>query len=263
MAESQTSRLTAGEIFARVSSGGQEELERPPHNLAFSALGSGLAMGLSGLGVAVLLSVLGTEGLGETLAYLAYPLGFIAVILGRLQLFTENMLFPIAASLTDRSRLARTARLWGVVLAANLVGTSLFALLMTRTPALAPEFRSELATLGGELAIKPFWTVFWSAVVAGWLVALVAWLVTASTDTTGQVLVVVLFTYLIGIAQLAHSIAGSAEVLTGLFAGETTLDRALLWHLAAVLGNALGGVVIVALINYGQVHRQQDGDGRG
>lgn len=251
----ETSRLSAAEIFERVSTAGEEELERPAHNLAFSALASGLAMGLSGLGVAVLLTLLGTDGVGKTVAYLAYPLGFVAVIIGRQQLFTENTLFPVAASLSKPSLLGATARLWGVVLGANLVGTTLFALLVTKTPAVRADFAAELATLGADWAGKPFWTVFWTAVVGGWLVALVAWLVTAGVGTASQVLVIALFTYLIGVGQFAHSIAGSTEVLTALFAGKAELGPTLLWHLAAVLGNAVGGVVIVALFNYGQVHR--------
>ena len=255
MAETETSRLSAAQIFDRAATAGEEELDRRPHNLAFSALAAGLAMGMSGLGVALLLSVLGQNRGGETVAYLAYPLGFIVVIIGRQQLFTENTLFPVAAVLADRSLLARTARLWGVVLGANLVGTTLFGLLATRTSALPPEAVPELAKLGADAAGQPFWTVFWTAVVAGWLIALVAWLVTASTDTVGQVLLILLVTYVVGLGKFAHSIAGSAEVLTALFAGDIDLGTSLSWHAAAVLGNVVGGVVIVALFNYGQVHR--------
>lgn len=253
-----TSRLSAAEIFDRTTTAGKEELGRPVHNLAFSAMASGLAMGLSGLGVALLLTLLGKDGAGETVAYLAYPVGFIAVILGRQQLFTENTLFPVAATLSQASLLGRTARLWVVVLGANLVGTTLFALLVTRTPALPPEAAAELATLGADQAGRPFWTTFWMAVVAGWLIALVAWLVTASTDTVGQVLLIFLLTYLVGIGKFPHSIASSAEVLTAFFSGDLGLGSSLIWHSAAVLGNVVGGVVVVALFNYGQVHRSND-----
>lgn len=61
--------------------------------------------------------------------------------------------------------------------------------------------------------------MFWSAVVAGWLIALVAWLVTASTDTIGQVVLIVVITYFVGVGHFAHSIAGSSEVLTAVLAG--------------------------------------------
>ena len=257
MAETQTSRLSAAQIYERTTTAGEEELERPPHNVVFSALASGLAMGLSGFGVALLLSVLGTDPVGEAVAYLAYPIGFVVVILGRQQLFTENTLFPVAATLSRPSLLGRTARLWGVVLGANLVGTALFALLATKTPALPAKAVSELATLGAHQSGRPFWTVFWTAVVAGWLIALVAWLVTASTDTVGQVLIIVLVTYVVGLGGLAHSIAGSVEVLVALFRGDIAVGASLSWHAAAVFENVVGGVVIVSLFNYGQVHRSR------
>lgn len=250
-------RLSAAEIFGRASAAGEEELARPAHNLAFSALGAGLAMGLSGLGVALLLGVLGKEGAGQAVAFLGYSVGFVVVILGRQQLFTENTLFPVAATLHDATLVWRTAWLWTVVLAGNLVGTALFASVVAFTPAVSSKALAQLAQLGVVQAERSFATVFWTAVVAGWIVALVAWLVTAATDTSGRILAIVLLSYFVGLGEFAHSIAGSAEVLTALFHGEAAGAAVLLWHIAAVAGNAVGGVVIVAFFNYGQVSREE------
>jgi len=254
----ETSRLSAAEIFDRVETGAQEELDRPLHNLAISAVSAGLTMGLSGLAVAVLLSELGSGSTAKTVAYIGYPLGFLIVIIGRQQLFTENTLFPVALVLAERSRLAQTLRLWGVVLAGNAIGATLFGLLVTRTPVLTGRVSAELTGLGADLATRSLATTFWTAVVAGWLIALVAWLVTASTDTVGQLLIIVLITFIVGVGHFAHSIAGMAEVFTALFAGQIPLSSSLSWVAAAVLGNTVGGVVIVALFAYGQVHQSKD-----
>lgn len=256
----QTGRPSAAEIYGRVAASGKEEVDRPAHNLFFSAIASGLSMGLSGFGVAVVLAETGTGPVAKALAYLVYPLGFIVVILGRQQLFTENTLFPVALVLRTRRYLGPTARLWAVVLVGNILGTLAFAALVMRTPAVPGAVAAELATLGTELGGKGFWTVFWTAVVAGWLVALVAWLVTASNDTTGQILLITLITYVIGLAGLAHSIAGSGEVLAAVVSGGLPVSAYLTWITAAVLGNVIGGVGIVALLNYGQVHRGEGGD---
>lgn len=245
-----TSRLSAAEIFDRVVHGADEELARPAHNLGFSALGAGLAMGLSGLCVALLQSLSGSHA---AWTFVGYPIGFVAVIVGRLQLFTENTLFPVAVILAQRRAFAATARLWAVVLVGNIVGTALFALLATKTSAMH-EFRDSLTRLGQEAGRPGFATVFWTAVVGGWLVALVAWLVTASTDTVGQVLLVGLLTFFVGAGHFAHSIAGSGEVLAAVFAGALPFTSYLSWLSGAVAGNVVGGVVIVALLNYGQVH---------
>lgn len=249
-----TSRLSAAEIFDRVERGAQDELDRPVHNLAFSAVSAGTAMGLSGLAVAGLRAAFGDGPAALSLSYLGYPLGFLVVILGRQQLFTENTLFPVALVLAQRSRLWLTLRLWGVVLAGNAVGATLFALLATQTPALSDGPLDQLVTLGTELGTRDFATVFWTGVVAGWIIALVAWLVTASTDTVGQLLVIFFLTFVVGVGQFSHSIAGMGELFTAVFAGELGAGSAFGWVVAAVLGNTAGGVVIVALFNYGQVH---------
>ncbi len=251
----ETSRLSAAEIFARVERGAEQELERPLHNLFMSAVSAGLAMGISGLGVAVLLHVLGGDRVGESVAYLAYPLGFLIVIIGRQQLFTENTLFPVALVLEQRRLLAMTARLWVVVLVGNLVGTLLFAVLATQTPAVSPAVTAELSALGVEAASKGFATVFWTGVIGGWLIALVGWLVTASTDTVGQILIIFVVTYVVGVGHFAHSIAGSGEALAALLSGDLPLSSYGTWIAGAVLGNSAGGVLIVALFNYGQIHQ--------
>ena len=250
----ETSRLSAAEIYARVERGAEDEFERPWHNLGISAVAAGLAMGLSGRGVAVLLHALAPLAVRGAVAYLAYSLGFLIVILGRQQLFTENTLFPVALVLAQRRYLGRTAVLWSVVLGGNLLGTLLFAVLATTTPAVRPEVLAELASLGAEAASPGAATVFWSAVVGGWIIALVAWVVTAGTDTASQVLVIVRLTYLVGIGHFAHSIAGSGEVLTAVLAGQLSGGAYFLWLLPAVAGNVVGGVGMVALFNYGQVH---------
>jgi formate-nitrite transporter family protein len=64
---------------------------------------------------------------------------------------------------------------------------------------------------------------------------------------------VVLLTYVVGLGQFAHSIAGSAEVLSAVVGGTLGVGDYVRWLLAAVAGNVVGGVIIVALINYAQV----------
>ncbi|HSN06377.1 MAG TPA: formate/nitrite transporter family protein [Candidatus Angelobacter sp.] len=249
---SPTSRLSAAEIFDRVATGAEDEVGRPAHNLLFSAVAGGLTMGVSGIAVAALSDATGPSH--EALVFLGYPLGFVAVILGRQQLFTENTLFPVALALRERAMLGPTARLWGLVLAGNVVGALLFSLLVVRTPALPTGVRDELVKLGQGVTARDMWTVLWTGVVAGWLIALVAWLVTACTDTSAQVLVVLLITYVVGLGHLAHSVAGSAEALSALAGGGISAADFVRWFVAAVVGNAIGGVGMVALLNYGQVH---------
>jgi formate/nitrite transporter FocA (FNT family) len=249
----QQSRLTATQIFARVKKEGREELGRPALALLASGFAAGLAMGLSALGVATLTAILGNDGAANVVAHLVYPLGFLAVILGRAQLFTENTLYPIVVVLEDREGVLATARLWGLVLVSNVAGAALFAWVAADTSALLPSMRAALLATGGEIAARSGAGTFWSAVVGGWLIALVAWIVTSTTSTSGQFLVIWSLTFLVGVGTFAHSIASSTEVLAAVFAARIDLPAFLRWFPLAVAGNIVGGIVAVSLLNYGQV----------
>jgi formate-nitrite transporter family protein len=256
------SRLRAAEIFARVKEEGREELRRPALSLLASGFGAGLAMGLSALGVAVVASTLGTGPAATVAAYTLYPLGFLAVVLGRAQLFTENTLYPVVVGLEDREGLVATARLWGLVLLANVAGAATFALVAARTSALLPPMREALFVTGHEIASRPGAGTFWSAVVGGWLIALVAWIVTSTTSTSAQFLVTWILTFLVGLGTFAHSIASTTEVLAAVWAGRLAVGAFLAWLPLAVAGNVVGGVVAVSLLNYGQVAPEDPDRGR-
>jgi formate-nitrite transporter family protein len=252
-----TSRLTAPEIFHAAQDNAREELKRSSRSLAFSGLLGGLTMGLTGLSVAAVRAILGSGGWEELVSFLVYPIGFIAVIIGRAQLFTENTLYPVVLILDERRYLGRhlrqTLRLWSVVFSANVLGALLFALLAIRTGALPAETSSQLVTLGVGSVTGTASHFFWSGTVGGWLIALVAWMVTASQWTIGQVVMIWLLAFVVGIGKFAHCIATSGEILAAVVAGAASIDGYLRWLLFATLGNITGGVIIVSVLNYGQV----------
>lgn len=121
MATTETLRRTAHEIFEKVEDSAHQELRRSPNALAFSGFAGGLSMGLTGIGVAAAMAALGNTPGREFIAYMMYPIGFIAVIIGRAQLFTENTLYPVALLLSEHRHFGDTARLWTVVLIGNLL----------------------------------------------------------------------------------------------------------------------------------------------
>ncbi len=210
-------------------------------------------MGLTGLGVASIRAIVG-PGAGQHIApYLIYPIGFIAVIIGRAQLFTENTLYPVVLVLDERRHLMKTLRLWAVVYSANILGAILFALLAVKTSALRPDILSQLVALGTEGDSGSAAHFFWAGIIGGWLIALVAWTVTASHWTIGQFAIVYLLTFVVGIGRFAHCIAGSGEILSAVMAGAVPVVGYLRWLGPATLGNICGGIFIVSLLNYGQV----------
>jgi formate/nitrite transporter FocA (FNT family) len=140
-----------------------------------------------------------------------------------------------------------------VVFASNIFGALLFALLVMKTSAVRPEIISQLLKLGTQAAIGSPTHIFWSGVIGGWLIALVAWTVTASHWTIGQLVIVWLLTFVVGVGKFAHCIVTSTEILSVVVSGGMPLMDYLRWLIPATLGNIIGGVFIVSLLNYGQV----------
>ncbi|MDP9039906.1 MAG: formate/nitrite transporter family protein [Acidobacteriota bacterium] len=251
-------RPSAQDIYEQVASNARQELGRSSTSLAISGLAGGIFMGLSALGNAIALAVLtpaGSEPSTTTqfIAKLFYPLGFIAVILGRAQLFTENTLYPVALVLAEKKHFWKTMKLWAVVLPCNVLGALAFAALATRTGGLMPSAVHSLAQLGVDILHHPAATIFWSGVMGGWIIATVAWLVSGSHSITGSVILIWMLTLVVGLANFAHCIASSGEVFSAILTGVAPWSAFLVWFVPAVLGNIAGGVGMVTLLEYGQV----------
>lgn len=245
-------RPSASEIYDQVARSARRELARPTRALAISGVVGGLTMGLTGLSVSVAHAQLGHSPWGDFIAFFFYPIGFLAVILGRGQLFTENTLYPIALILAERRHILQTLRLWGTVLPANVAGAFIFSLLAARTRALTPAALHEL-TLMGMAAASPGWLhIFWSAVVGGWIIAMVAWLVSGSHSITGSFAIIWSLTFIVGLGHFAHCIATSGEILSAVLNHQLAAASYFRWLLPATLGNISGGVGLVTLLEYGQ-----------
>ncbi len=182
-----------------------------------------------------------------------YAVGFIIVVLGRSELFTEQTTLAVLTVLNREASVAALARVWLVVYVANLIGAALFAAFAVLIgPALGVIDRPVFGDIALSATNHPGWVVFLSAVLAGWLMGLLSWLVAASRDTISQIVIVWLIATVIGFAHLNHVVVGSVEVLAGVFAGEKVTFGDYGWFLLwATLGNAVGGPVFVALIKFG------------
>jgi formate/nitrite transporter FocA (FNT family) len=162
--------------------------------------------------------------------------------------------------LDEHKHLLNTLRLWAVVFASNVVGAIFVGWLLMKTGALPQNFADALAGLGLHAAEGEFANIFARAVVGGWIIALVAWMVSASHWTIGQVVVTWLLTFIVGAGHFSHSIASSAEIFAAVMSGHLHFINYFQWLLPATLGNIVGGVAIVTLLNYGQVRLGEGGE---
>lgn len=248
-------------IYKSILQEGETELERPSASLFWSALAAGLSMGFSMVGLGLLHTYLPDAPWRPAVASFGYSLGFLIVILGRQQLFTENTLTPILPLLQrrDRSTLGRVLRLWGVVLLGNLLGALLFALAVAHSPAFDPDVKHSFAELGQQAMQHDFGTTLVRGIFAGWLIALMVWLLPLAQ--TARVWVIIILTYFVGLAHLSHIIAGSIETFTLAAMGQASWMGVLGGFVVpALLGNIIGGVMLVAALNHAQIVAGGAGD---
>jgi formate/nitrite transporter FocA (FNT family) len=244
----------AGVTHEAIRLEGDKELERAPSALAWSGLAGGISMGLSFLAEGVLRTHLPDVPWRPLVAKLGYPIGFLAAILGSQQLYTENTLTPIVPLMAHRTgAMARKVlALWSVVLAANLVGALLFAWAAAYTEVFPSDLRATMEDLARESIAPSLGALFARAVASGWIIALMVWMIPAADS--GKVAVIVVMTWLVGVAELSHVIVGSIEVLYLAARGGVSYGTYVTGYLVPVLlGNTIGGVVLVAAVNHAQV----------
>jgi formate-nitrite transporter family protein len=252
-AEDRTS-VSANVVHEAIRHDGEEELNRPVSALAWSGFAAGLSMGFSFVAQALFRAYLPDEPWRPLLVNLGYPLGFLIVIIGRQQLFTENTLTAIIPLLARRNSttLVRVLQLWAAVLAANLVGAHLFAWVVGNTPMFKPEVQAAMLAIAKQAADVTFGAAILRGIFAGWLIAMVVWML-AAIDT-GRIAVIIILTYIVGLASLTHIIAGAVEVLfLPMVGAKSWLAVAWGYMLPTLIGNILGGVSLTAALNHAQV----------
>ena len=252
-----TPKVASQEILHHEIVEGKDALERPAGRLFFSGLSAGLEIGFSLFLMGVMRTV--TRGqlnnaVVELLSANMYSFGFVLVILGRSEFFTEQTSLAVLPVLNRESSVAALLRLWLIVFISNVIGAALVAGLIAvtgpRLGVISPESFGEIAK---GVVDHPGPIILLSAVLAGWLMGLLSWVVAAGRDTISQIVIVWMVTAAIGLGHLHHAILGSVEVLAGVFAvrGATFGDYGhfLLW---TTLGNIIGGSFFVALLKYAQ-----------
>jgi formate/nitrite transporter FocA (FNT family) len=181
-------------VYEAIRSEGETELQRPNRQLFWSGLAAGLSMGFSLLTEALLQASLPESPSKHLLVKLGYSVGFLVVILGRQQLFTENSLTPVLPVLRDRPKggVVQILRLWLVVLVANLLGAFLFAWCLVRLPVVDESTLKAAVEVSSYVGSGSFWDNFFRSTIAGWLIALLVWLMPFAE--TGRIWVIIALT---------------------------------------------------------------------
>ncbi|MFO8002640.1 formate/nitrite transporter family protein [Thioalkalivibrio sp.] len=245
-------------IFEAIRREGEYELSRGFGALWWSGVAAGLAISASLLCKGFLESILPDADWTAGISNLGYTVGFLIVILGRMQLFTENTITPILPLLLTptRTRLYKTARLWGIVLIANLVGCAVAALVLVHGH-IVPDARFEgIVSVARHYAEATAFEHFAWGIPAGFIIAALVWIL-PRMESAGEVMMIVILTYMIGLGGMSHVVAGATELFILVARGELGLAAAVFGGVLPTLaGNVLGGTGIFAALTYAQVREE-------
>lgn len=244
-------------IYDEVAREGREELARPVFSLWWSGVAAGIAISLSVFCKAMFKANLPDADWAVLVSSMGYTVGFVVVILSRLQLFTENTITVILPLLTEKSWecLKCVARLWTVVFAANMVG-SFFAAALAIWIGLGPD---PIIKASIEISVhfveKPFWQTLMLGIPAGFMIAALVWMLPQAKENMFWVIFFV--TYFIGLGGFSHVVAGSTEAFLAMLAGEVSVSYAIFGAiLPALIGNVIGGTGLFAILAYCQVSEE-------
>ncbi|WP_250466782.1 MULTISPECIES: formate/nitrite transporter family protein [unclassified Caballeronia] len=243
---------------------GEAAMERTFGALMWSALAAGLSMGFSFLVQSILESSLPETSWRSLVSSFGYTIGFVFVVLGRQQLFTESTLTAVLPVLTrrDMKTLFKTLRLWAIVLVFNLVGTAIFAGILQIKGVFSPEVTEALAHVAEMPFSADFGVTLVRGVFSGWLIALMVWLLPSARSA--RLLTILIVTYTVAVSKLTHVIAGSVEAAYAVMIGAASIgDYFLVFMIPTVIGNMLGGISLVAIVNHAAIAPEIEGTPQG
>jgi formate/nitrite transporter FocA (FNT family) len=241
-------------IYEVVRRLGEDEMARPATSLWWSGVAAGLSISFSLLAQAILQAHLPDTAWRPLVSSFGYCVGFLMVILGSQQLFTESTITVVLPVLHRPSlqKIWRMGRLWAIVLTANFIGTLFAAAFCTFTPVLPPPLLHGMQELSRVLLPLSWLDMAFRGVSSGFLIAAMVWMI--PTAENAKFAVITLMTYLIAIGGFTHIVAGSMEANMLVLAGDWEWWRMLLQFFVPVLfGNMIGGTALFALISYAQV----------
>lgn len=247
-------RLTSPEIYEVVNLEGIEELNRPVASLWWSGVAAGLALSTSVYFEGFLRQHLPDADWRPLVQNFGYCIGFLIVVMGRLQLFTENTISPVLSVFAEPSttRIGKMLRLWAIVLLANLLGCLLSALVAGVVGVASEEQIQAILEIAREAVDKEPWAVLLKGIPAGFLVAALVWILPSAKGS--QFWVIVAVTYAIAMGDFTHVVAGSTEVFLLMLAGEYGIIQGTFGYgLPSLVGNVIGGTGLFTILAYAQV----------
>ncbi|UIP01415.1 formate/nitrite transporter family protein (plasmid) [Halobaculum sp. CBA1158] len=248
-------RFSSDEVFQRIVADADHEITSGARELFFAALAGGFAITITLLVYASMYP----QTDSSVVAALLYPIGFIYIIIGGYQLYTENTLPPVALTLERLASVPALLRHWTIVALGNFAGGAIGAVVLAYGGVLSPEAGAVAVDLAATGVYETTnWELFFRGGFAGLIVAGVVWMNFAAQDTISRLVVVYLAFLTIPLGNLNHSVVSFTEAVYLMLVGDLGFLLAMTDFVIPVLvGNTVGGVVLVTVVNYYQTTEER------
>ena len=244
-------------LFKIIRKEGEEELSRSSGALAFSALAAGIFVSFSFFFRAVFHMHMSGSQFEPMISSLGYTTGFLIVILGRMQLFTENPITTMVPLFSEFSwkKLLSVLRLWGIVLLFNIIGTAIAAAFMSSDYAVSPALDNALSEMALHVMRLPAIDNVVRGIPAGIIIAALVWI--APQTKYFRFMTIMVFIYFIALGDFAHVVVGSCEMAYAVIDGDANFaDYFFRFLIPTGLGNIIGGTGIFTMLIYSQVRNE-------
>jgi formate-nitrite transporter family protein len=253
------------EIFRRTREEGKRRLTRPLLELGTTGFVAGVDV-VFGLVALAVTAALTTNWVGPDAAHffgsIAFGIGFVFIVVGRSELFTENFLVPIAGLERTRASWYKLGELWVVSPIMNLIGGGLLMTVLTVHHVLPHGSGKAMTEAAATFADRGPLASFMSAIGAGALITLMTWLVEGAETMGIRVISAWIAGALLALGTFNHVIVATIEMFGGLRYGAPISWSNLLANLGiAAAGNFIGGMLFVTLTRFGQAVGSNNGDG--
>jgi len=244
-------------IFKIIRKEGEEELQRPFTALAFSALAAGIFVSFSFLFRSIFHMYTKNSPIEPMISSIGYTAGFLIVILGRMQLFTENPITTIIPLLSCWSwkKLLSVVRLWSTVFLFNIIGTAIAAAFFASKYTLsAPVENAMYEVASNVMQLNPVENIL-RGIPAGILIAAIVWISPLAKHF--RFAMIFFFVYFIALGDFTHVVVGSCEMAYEVLNGSADFfTYCFKFLLPTCAGNIIGGTFIFTLLIYYQVKKE-------
>ena len=246
------------EVYDRAKHEGQRRLSMPLLEQVATGFIAGVTIIFGIVAFAVVVALVEPDlgaGVAEVAGALAFGIGVVFLVVGRSELFTESFFDPVATAIDEPGKRGwgRLLRLWLTILVLNLIGGAVLVAVMTVPGALPADSGTTLVKMAEHISAKPVMATLARAVLAGALITLLSYMLSAVNSVAARILVAEMVGFFLALGPFDHVVVSALHLLFGVWLSEAVGYGDLAANIAlSTVGNLVGGLLLITLTHTAQ-----------